>query len=49
MSPKIGITGAGQAGERHTVGFAAAPGADVIGIADVVGARATDLAERFGT
>jgi predicted dehydrogenase len=49
MSLRVGIIGAGQAGERHTIGFAAAPDAAVVGIADVVEARATDLAERFGT
>ena len=49
MSLRVGIIGAGQAGERHTVGFSAVPGADVVGIADVVEARATDLAGRFGT
>ena len=44
----MGIIGAGQAGERHAVGFAATEGADVVGIADIVEGRGIALAERFG-
>ncbi len=48
MSLRVGIIGAGQAGERHAVGFAATAGVTVAGIADVVEARATALAGRCG-
>ena len=48
MSLRVGIIGAGQAGERHVIGFAAIAGATIVGIADVVEARATALAERCG-
>jgi predicted dehydrogenase len=45
---RVGIIGAGQAGERHAVGFAATEGATLVGIADVVETRASELASRFG-
>jgi UDP-N-acetylglucosamine 3-dehydrogenase len=45
---RVGIIGAGQAGERHAVGFAATEGATLVGIADVVETRAAELASRFG-
>lgn len=48
MSLRVGIIGAGQAGERHAVGFAVAAGATVVGIADVIEARGAALARRFG-
>jgi predicted dehydrogenase len=44
---RVSIIGAGQAGERHAVGFAATAGAKLVGIADVMEARATKLASRF--
>jgi len=40
--------GAGQAGERHALGFAATDGAKLVAIADVVEVRASELASRFG-
>ena len=48
MTLRVGIVGAGQVGERQAVGFAAAAGAEVSGVADIVLERATALAERFG-
>ena len=48
MTLRVGIVGAGQVGERQSVGFAAAAGAEVAGVADIVLERATALAERFG-
>jgi predicted dehydrogenase len=45
---RVGIIGAGQAGERHAVGFAATQGTKLVGIADVVNTRASELASRFG-
>jgi predicted dehydrogenase len=48
MNLRVGIIGAGQAGERHAVGFAATPGATLVGIADVVETRASALAGRYG-
>jgi UDP-N-acetylglucosamine 3-dehydrogenase len=48
MKLRVGIIGAGQVGERHAVGFAAAEGAAMVGIADVVEERATTLTKRFG-
>lgn len=47
MKLRVGIIGAGQAGERHAVGFSQARGASVAGIADLDGRRATRIAERF--
>ena len=48
MSLRVGIIGAGQAGERHAVGFAATSGTTVVGIADLIEAQGRPLAERFG-
>ncbi|MGD9317650.1 MAG: Gfo/Idh/MocA family oxidoreductase, partial [Anaerolineae bacterium] len=48
MMLRVGIIGAGQVGERQAVGFAAAAGAEVTGVADIVLERATALTERFG-
>jgi predicted dehydrogenase len=45
---RVGIIGAGQAGERHAVGFSTTEGAKLIGIADVMETRAAELASRFG-
>jgi predicted dehydrogenase len=45
---RVGIIGAGQAGERHAVGFAATQGAKLAGIADVMEVRAAELSSRFG-
>ncbi|MEZ4831154.1 MAG: hypothetical protein R2873_03975 [Caldilineaceae bacterium] len=36
MPLNIGIIGAGQAGERHAVGFSHVPSTQVVGIADLV-------------
>ena len=44
---RVGIIGAGQAGERHAAGFAACDGAELVGIADNVEDRAVALAHRF--
>jgi UDP-N-acetyl-2-amino-2-deoxyglucuronate dehydrogenase len=44
---RIGVIGAGQAGERQAVGFAAHPEAHVVGVADLDETRATALAGRF--
>lgn len=45
---RVGVIGAGQAGERQARGFAAHPEAAVVGVADVDVARATALAARVG-
>ena len=47
MTLRVGIIGAGQAGERHAIGFAAARGAAVTAVADAVPARAEALAARW--
>ena len=47
MALRVGIIGAGQAGERHAVGFTACKGAKLVGVADVAKNRAATLAERF--
>lgn len=47
MKLRVGIIGAGQAGERHAVGFSQARGASVAGIADLDERRAARIAERF--
>jgi hypothetical protein len=48
MTLNIGIIGAGQAGERHAVGFGHVPSTQVVGIADLVLPRAEALASKFG-
>lgn len=48
MSLRVGIVGAGQAGERQAIGFAAHPDAEVVGIADLDEARGTALAATLG-
>ena len=48
MSARIGIIGAGKAGERQANGFAAQADANVVGIADLDEARAVRLAEGVG-
>ena len=48
MTLNIGIIGAGQAGERHAVGFGHVESTQVVGIADLVLPRAEALAGRFG-
>jgi predicted dehydrogenase len=45
---RIGIIGAGQAGERHAVGFAATAGTTLVGVADLAEERARELTQRFG-
>lgn len=45
---RIGILGAGQAGERQALGFAAHPRARVVAVADVAHERAAALAARVG-
>lgn len=44
MSARVGILGAGQAGERQAIGFAAQRDARVVGVADFDAARAEALA-----
>jgi predicted dehydrogenase len=44
---RVGIIGAGQAGERHAVGFSSIPETRVVGVADIVQGRAAELAQRF--
>lgn len=48
MTLRVGIIGAGQAGERHAVGFSVTEGARLVGIADSAPERAQALASRFG-
>lgn len=48
MSARIGIIGAGKAGERHVEGFAAQSDATVVGVADLDEGRAARLAGRVG-
>ena len=48
MSARIGVIGAGKAGERQADGFAAHPEVQVVGIADLNEGRAARLASRFG-
>lgn len=45
---RIGVIGAGQAGERQALGFAAHPEAAVVGVADLDATRAEVLAARVG-
>lgn len=45
---RIGVIGAGQAGERQALGFAAHPDAAVVGVADLDATRAEALAARVG-
>jgi UDP-N-acetyl-2-amino-2-deoxyglucuronate dehydrogenase len=45
---RIGVIGAGQAGERQALGFAAHPDAAVVGVADLDPTRAEALAARVG-
>lgn len=47
MTIRVGIIGAGQAGERHAIGFSTVEAASVVGIADIAEARAQALAQRF--
>lgn len=47
MSLRIGIAGAGQAGERHAFGFASCDGAELIALADLDLARAQAVAEPY--
>lgn len=47
MTIRVGVIGAGQAGERHAIGFAADARAQVVAVADVSRDRARGLAERF--
>jgi predicted dehydrogenase len=46
VNARVGVLGAGQAGERHAHGFARHPRARVVGVADVDAGRAEALAER---
>lgn len=45
---RIGVLGAGQAGEKQALGFAAHPAAQVVGVADAVTERADSLANKVG-
>ena len=50
MTPlHVGIIGAGQAGERHAVGFDQTDAAEVVALADLVPERANALATAFWT
>src|SRR5690606_14157187 len=44
---RVGIIGAGQAGERHAAGFSVTEGTKIVGIADVIEERAARLAGQF--
>jgi len=46
MKQRVGILGAGQAGERHAAGFAMTDGAVIVGVADSNEARAQKLARQ---
>ena len=48
MSLRVGIAGAGQAGDHHAVGFAATEGAEVVAIADLNEELARSVADRYG-
>ena len=48
MSLRVGIAGAGQAGDHHAIGFAATEGAEVVAIADLNQELARSVAERYG-
>jgi predicted dehydrogenase len=48
MTLRVGIIGAGQAGERNAAGFAATPTTSIVAVADVSPSRAQALAQRFG-
>lgn len=48
MTLRVGIIGAGQAGERQALGFSSSARATVVGVADVVEERAAGLAQKFG-
>ena len=48
MSLRVGIAGAGQAGDHHAVGFAATEGAEVVAIADLNESVARSVAEPCG-
>lgn len=45
---RVGILGAGQAGEKQALGFAAQPGAQVVGVADTAPGRADALVDKVG-
>lgn len=47
MTLRVGIIGAGQAGERHAIGFSQTPTTEVTAIADLAAERAQALAARF--
>lgn len=48
MMLRIGIIGAGQAGERQAAGFHGAEGAEIVAVADLMQPRADELADRYG-
>ena len=48
MSLRVGIAGAGQAGDHHAVGFAATDGAEGVAIADLNEELARSVADRYG-
>lgn len=45
---RVGVLGAGQAGEKQALGFAAHPEATVVGVADALADRAGALASKVG-
>ena len=48
MPIRIGLLGAGKAGERQAAGFAAHEGARIVGVADLYRTRADSLAQPYG-
>ena len=48
MSLRVGIIGAGQAGERQAIGFNSVEGVSICGVADLAAHRAQEVAEPFG-
>ena len=48
MSLRVGIAGAGQAGDHHAVGFSTTEGAEIVAIADLNKELASSVADRYG-
>jgi predicted dehydrogenase len=48
MNLRVGIAGAGQAGDHHAVGFSTTEGAEVVAIADLNKELASSVADRYG-
>src|ERR671937_366050 len=45
---RVGVIGVGHLGQHHARLYAALPGATLVGVADIDGARARQVAERYG-